>query len=218
MCSSDLQVWMPDQQFLACACANHSPGSNVEPVCWGAWCDSSRGHPAFSHRCTSPGHPTSSYCHSMVSFRRSTVSSRRSTASFLPSSGPMRDHHFSDAGCCRRPLDLGQELLPDPNHTGNPAGHLFSCFDCPGDRFAGPICPGLEQDTSCQHRPGSAKAVSDHRVHSYPLSPLFRPRWPASPSGVSARAWSHVGIPAQTMQWLVIQSLLHRSSGSCSTG
>ena len=40
--------------------------------------------------------------------------------------------------------------------------------------------------------------LSDHRVHSCLLLTLFRPEWLASPSGVFAKAWSHVGIPAQT--------------------
>ena len=145
---------MPDQLSLVCADTNCSSGSCASMVCWGAWCGSCRVHPAFSRRCTSPGHPTVSCHRSTASFHHSTVSSRHSMASFPPSFGPTRDHHSSDAGCCRHQFDLGPLLLPGPNHICNPAYLLFFCFGYPGDRYACPTCPGPEQigRASCRER------------------------------------------------------------------
>ena len=173
---------MPDQISPVCADTNCSSESCASMVCWGVWCGSCRVHPAFSRRCTSPGHPTASCPRSTASFHRSTVSSRHSMASsrhsmasFLPSSGPTRDHHSSDAGCCRHQLDLGQRLPPGPNHICNPAYPLFFCFGYPSDRYAGPTCPGPERDISCPDRPGTVKAESDHPGHNCLLPPLSRP-------------------------------------------
>ena len=81
-------------------------------------------------------------------------------------SGPMLGHLFWVSGCTRHPAARVPQLLHDSNHTGDPAGPLFSCSQNPGDHSAGMVPRHCYLGTSYSVQPSGTGVGSGLPAHS----------------------------------------------------
>ena len=164
--------------------------------------------------CWPPGYGNSMAC--STSLHTSGASSGPPKFSAPPGSAPKPGHLFSDADCCRHPLDLGSQLQHAVRHGGTRA-HSSSGQN-PGDHGSCSIPIAEVPHSSCwshRHPPGVAW---DLQACRYRRCAWSLPRSPASSSTISAKVLSHADILAQTRRWPVPLPLLRKNCECCSTG
>ena len=139
-------------------------------------------------------------------------------ASGCPGSNPKMGHHTWVSGCTRHPAARVPQLLRDSNHTGDPAGPLFSCSQSPGDHSVWMVPHHGYFGTSYSVQPTGTGVGSGLRAHSCLRLGSFLRAYSAFPSAAFATTCCRACTLVQTMLWPATRSHLHTCFRVCSTG